>query len=794
MPEDLPPARRVSRLGETTLAKPVWRWVVGVLVMAAATLAAYLPALQAGYVWDDDVLLTQNPCMEGLAGLKKIWLTLEQPDYLPLTWTSLWLGWQAWGDNPAGHHLVNVLMHVVTAGLLWRVLRRLAAPGAYLAAMVFALHPVNVASVAWVAERKNLVAMTFFLLTVLAYLRYDRGGRWGHLAGAVALYACALLGKASVVMTPLALLGLTWYRRGRLTRYDLLKAAPFAALSLAAAGLTVYTQYHNVIHTEVVFGPGQTLPWRLVGAGWSVWFYLYKALLPVKLAMVYPRWDVDLANIAHYVPLLGVVGALAALGWYRDRRHVRPAALAMGYFVVMLAPVMGFFRMFYMRFALAADHWQHLSIIGLIALGVGAAWWAAQRLGPAARIVGVLLAVAVLATLGTLTWDQSSKYKDRETLWRDNIAKYPKVWQAWFGLGEALARNYDRTGDPRAWEESCRSYRQAVALKPDFHMAHNNLGNLLAGQGRFAEALDAYTRALKGKPDSAVISDNRAGMLWELGRPSEAIGAAELALRWQPDYTPARLSLAEFHVRLGRTREAMRQLREGIRLDPHSDDLHMRLGALLMQDKRTDEAVVEFRAALAVNPHHVGALQNLAVIAAQKGDLPEALKFCDRALSEAPRDVSLLFNRGCVLQKLHRAAEAARDYERAIGMDPNRQEILKPLAWMRAAHPDPALRNGREAMELATRLNELTNYSLADALDVLAAAQAEAGDFEQARQTNRKAAAIAQRVGLAGFAAELAGRDRFYAAGQPLRQELTSDPAAPLSADSQPATQTAPPG
>jgi len=792
------PAPAIKSMADKYLALPprwktVIRWSAGILVIAAVTLVAYIPALRADFIWDDDWLVTNNPRMHGLDGLRTLWLTLEMPDYLPLTWSSLWLQMQVSGDAWA-FHLGNVVLHVAAAAMIWLVLRRLAVPGAWLAGLVFAIHPVNVASVAWVVERKNTLSMVFFLLTVLAYLRYDRCGRWGWWAASLGLFAAALLSKASVVMAPLALLGLIWYRRGRLTRWDLLKVAPLAALSLGAAVLTVYTQTHQVIRKEVVFGPDETLFWRLAGAGWSVWFYIYKALLPVKLAMIYPRWKIDPVNIVHYVPLLGVVGALAALGWYRHRRYVRPAALAMGYFVVMLVPVMGFFQMFYMRFALAADHWQHLSIIGVIALVVGAAWRAVDRLGARAYMPGALLAGLIVAALGVQTWRQCRVYKDQETLWRDNIAKYDGVWMAWFSLGNALQHKNDQTGDPKAMEEAFRCYQKAVDLKKDFHMARSNLGNLLATQGRFPEALMVYTEAMAYKPDEARIHNNRGTMLWQLGRPTEAMHAVELALTYQPDYTPARLNMAEFLGRMGQLDRAIEQLREGIKLDRYDVDLRVKLGAMLMQTRRMDEAIAELSKAIEMKPQHLRAMQNLGVALSEKGRPEEALKIYDRALAVAPSDAPLILNRGYVLQKLRRPAEAAMAYEKALRLNPQMLEALKSLAWLRATHPDPAVRNGRQALELALKLNELTGYSLPDALDVLAAAQAEVGDFAEARKLNQKAVAAANRVNLPQFAGEIAGRDRFYAASQPFRQEIIPDPTATRSAASQPAVPIAPQG
>ena len=771
-------------------------WALGLGVIAVATLIAYWPAVRAGFIWDDDWLLTQNPRMLSWYGLGRFWWSMEQPDYLPITWTSFWVGCKLWGNAPLGHHLTNVVLHIGCAGLLWLFLRRLAVPGAWAAALLFALHPVNVASTAWVAERKNQLVMVFFLLTLLTYLRHLRGGSWRWLAGSVALYLAALLSKSSVVMAPLVVLGLTWFVRGALTRRDWLKAIPFAVLSAGAAAMTVYTQTVRVIQTETVFAPDESIFWRLAGWGVSVWFYLSKVFWPAKLAMIYPRWKIDPVIITEYLPLLAVIAMLAGLAWYRNRRYVRPAFAAMGYYVLMLVPVMGVFRMFYMRFALAADHWQHLSIAAPIALVVGAMWWGASRLGTHARAAAAVLTVVVAAALGTATYRQCTTYQDQTTLWRDNLRKYDQAWMAWFSLGNALSDQYEasKNPNPRALEEAMRCYQRSVELKPDFTMARNNLGNLLAKQGKFEQALMLYTQAMAFRRGEARVLNNRGAMLWRLGRYSEAMHAVQMSLDAQPDYGQARMNMSEFLAAVGRPDEGMEVLREGIRLDRYNVDFRVKLGAMFARAGRTDEGISELRTVIQEYPEHPVALENLGMILAEKGRYTEAIELYDRAV-EAPKPrPELLLGRGWALQHLDRPAEAALSYEQALEVDPNMLGALKALAWMRATHPQAAIRNGQQAMELATRLNELTQYSLGDALGVLAAAQAELGNFEQACQINQRAIDAARRSNIPTLAGELEQFNARYAASQPARQETLTEPPAFGSGGTRPSTAPALPG
>jgi hypothetical protein len=255
--------------------------------LVAITFLAYLPAMRGGFIWNDDTFLTRNPLIKTPDGLRRLWFTTDPPDYFPLTSTSLWLEWRLWGMNPAGYHVVNVLLHAVSAVLLWRVLKRLNAPGAWLAGLIFAVHPVNVESVAWITERKNTLAMVLYMASLLAYLKFDEDGAPRTYALALGLFLLALLAKTSVIMLPAVLLLCAWWRRGGIERKDILRAIPFAALSGALALVTVWYQYHRAIAAEVVRTDGFLA--RTAGAGWAAWFYLYKALLPAKLCFVYPR-------------------------------------------------------------------------------------------------------------------------------------------------------------------------------------------------------------------------------------------------------------------------------------------------------------------------------------------------------------------------------------------------------------------------------------------------------------------------------------------------------------------------
>jgi hypothetical protein len=318
---------------------PALRAVAAWTLLALLTVAAYLPVLQGGFIWDDDAFVTNNPLIQQADGLYRFWFTTQATDYFPLTSSMLWVEWRLWAGRPFCFHLVNLLLHAVSAVLWWHVLVRLKLPGSWLAAAIFALHPVNVESVAWITERKNTLAMVFFALTLLAYVRFEDTGRRRWYGIALGAFLLSLLAKAAAVPLPVALLGLAWWRRGRPNWRDIQRSLPFFAVSLLLGLVTIWFQYHRAIVTEVV--RDDSLPARLAGAGWAIWFYLYKALFPFNLGFVYPRWVIDPGLFLSWLPPGLWLAVLAAFWHYRRNDLARAGLFAFGFYGLMLLPVLG---------------------------------------------------------------------------------------------------------------------------------------------------------------------------------------------------------------------------------------------------------------------------------------------------------------------------------------------------------------------------------------------------------------------------------------------------------------------
>ncbi len=628
------------------------------VVLVVAAVLAYLPALRAGFVFDDWILLVHHPLIQASDGLRRIWATAEAPDYYPVTWTSWWLQWRLWGNDPFGYHAVNLALHAVNVVLLVRVLRRLEAPGAWWVGLLFAVHPVNVSAVAWISSHKTLLCMAFFLASVLAWLRFVGEGarRWWWYAASIGLFALSLLAKPGAVMWSVVMLGLAWLEETRSIasgdgwrprRSVALHCLPFLVLSAAIAPVTVWFQGVRVLAGESAEVGGFLT--RLALAGQAVWFYVWKALAPVGLCAIYPKWPIDTGNPLVYVPGVAVVAVFAWCAWCgwrgrkarggvatagRDKnvapttmigdagrdREVAPTRggrtadgglgsgrptgegcravlMGFGYYVVMMFPVLGFFDQGFYRYTWVADHWQYLALPGLIALGVERASSLSahgERRQPRWSPHNVLGA-AVVVVLAVLTWRQAALYHDDERLWRDTIAKNPAAWLAHYNLGIVLAQQ-------GKFDEAIASYEQALRYKPDDVETLDNLGAALNAQGRLAEAVTRWRQAVRYRPTDAAAHNNLGIAYARQGDLDRARREFKLALMIEPNDFESHANLGSVYLSLGRFAEAAEQFQAALRIRPDVMSLHLSLGVALTQLGWKDEALAELRMVLQVEP------------------------------------------------------------------------------------------------------------------------------------------------------------------------------------------------
>ena len=616
-------ASQTTAPGGGSIERMLTRPLLAASFLIAVTVLAYLPVIRGGgFIWDDDAYVTANPLLRSASGLRDIWTKVGPrqggtPQYYPLVFSVFWAQKHFWQDRPLGYHLLNVLLHALSAVLVWRILRRLRVPGALLAAAIFALHPVHVESVAWVTELKNVQSCLFYLLALLCYLRFlgrselelgpaveDHRGRWPFFFMAILLFLGALASKTVAATLPATILLILWWKTGRVRWQDILLTAPMLALGVGLGLLTAYLEAHVVGAQGRVWTLAPVE--RCLVAGRALWFYAGKLIWPSGLTFIYPRWEVSQAVWWQYLFPLAALAVMAAL-WSACKRIGRGPLAAVLFFAGTLFPALGFLNVYPMRFSYVADHFQYPASLGLIALFAAAAVQACRRGGAGPWKLALPEAGMLLLTLGVLTWRQGGVYKDAEQVWIDTIAKNPACGMAHSNLGLILE------GEGKA-AEAVVHYQETLRLQPDSEQARNNLCHALMGQGRMAEAAAHCQEALRLQPDSAPAHNSWGSVLAKQGKAAEAVAQYREALRLQPDYAEACFNLGTVLDREGRLGEAVVQYREALRLKPDAADVHDNLGVALAKQGELQAAQHEWQEALSINPGDESARRNLDIL------------------------------------------------------------------------------------------------------------------------------------------------------------------------------------
>jgi len=631
------------------------------LIPAAAIVAlamvAYLgPLAQAGFVWDDDMYVVNNPTLRTLGGLRDIWLEPRSlPQYYPLVHTTFWVEYRLWGLDPRGYHLVNLLLHTGSALFLWTLLRRLAVPGAWLAAAVFAVHPVHVESVAWITERKNVLSTVLYLASALSLLSFfgigERPRSWGRYALGCALFLGALWSKTVTASLPAALLLVLWWKKPRLGVRDVLPLLPLFVLGAGFGLTTAWLEKHHVGAQGDAWDLGFVE--RCLIAGRALWFYAAKLVWPHNLTFIYPRWTIDARQALPYFFPAGAAAVLLALWLRRDRLGKGPLVGAL-FFAGTLVPALGFFNVFPMRYSFVADHFQYLASVGVIATLAAAV----AELFRGRPLAGRAAAALVLALLAFLTSRQARVYRDLETLWRDTLAKNPRAWMAHTNLGMILVRRGDV-------EEGIAHYRTSIEIEPTLLEPRLNLGEVLQRQGRYEEAIP-------------IIAE---------------------AVRLHPENPFARYNLGTALAKRGQYAEAVTQLREAVARRPGLVEAQFNLGTALLNLGRLDEASAHFQAALRARPDHAGAHLNLARVLELQGDAARART--ERVAGLRLRAFALASQED---PGARNGPEAVRLAEQAVSLaGPGDALALDALAaaFAETGRFDDAVRAAREAVEAA---------------------------------------------------------------------------------------------
>jgi protein O-mannosyl-transferase len=593
----------------------------------AAVLVAYWPTLQGSLIWDDDAHVTK-PALRSLHGLWRIWFEVgATQQYYPVLHSAFWIEHLLWGDATLGYHLTNLFFHATAACLFALALRRLwkREDAAWLAAFLFALHPVGVETVAWISEQKNTLSAVFYLLSALAYLRFDRERGKGTYVLALGLFVLAVLSKSVTVTLPAALLVVIWWQRGTLSwKRDIVPLLPWFTIGATAGLFTAWVERKYIGAEGAVFT--LSLPQRCLLAGRVAWFYLGKLVWPADLIFVYPHWAVDAAALSQWLFSLAALAVIVALAWL-SRRTRGPLAGAL-FFLGTLFPALGFFNVYPFRFSYVADHFQYLASLGIIALA--AAGWAKyshvipsearnppvvaneipryarndQTGGPASWLPAAA-ALAVLCLLGGLTWRQSGLYRDPVTLYRATLDRNPGAWLAHNNLGVILA-------DAHRLPEAAEQFQETLRLEPGYADAERNYGLTLAREGRWADAIPHYEQALRLQPDFVDAHDDFGNTLLWLNRPAEAVSQFEQSIAQSPDDFEAQCNLGLALVRTNRLAEATPHFEAAVRLEPDNAGARNYLAHAFRQAGRLPEAIAQYEELVRLRPDDPKAQSQLA--------------------------------------------------------------------------------------------------------------------------------------------------------------------------------------
>lgn len=629
------------------------------LFFAIITFAVYLPVLPGNLLMDDLKLIEwDNPIVSGKLSALSIWF---QSDF-PLSTIAFWLERLAWAKNPGWYHFTNIVLHATSAFLLWRLLLRLRIPGALLAALLFAVHPVCVTSVGRIAELKNTLSLPFFLISIWAFIGYEDSSLYrsdslrSNRSSVPALYytisfvffVLALFSKTSTIMLPMALLAAGLWRRGRLNFRDFLHTAPHFFLSLSFGLMSAWFQKYQALAGQTL--PSQSFVEKLIIAARAFWFYISKALVPTNLNLVYPRWTSDIHAFTSYIPLVLILFvAVVCLGF--RTAWTRPLWLALACFGMLLFPALGFFDAQYLTMWQVSDHLQYLPLIVPLALAAGLV--ASVR----NKIVFIILAIVLISGFSLLTHQRASVFSTEQSLLRDTLAKNPAAWAAHNDLGCLLAREEN-------YGQAALHFTASLATNPQNADAHVNLGQLLSMQGKNDEAESHFTSALKIKPSHPDAHLRYAAMLARRGRERQALLHYRSSLAANPA-VQTRMDYSALLYRTGDNQKAATQLFQALKIQPDHPEALNNLAWILStcpdQTVRDGKKAVELagKACELTGFQKAGMIGTLAAANAEAGNFPQAIANAEKAIEVAGISGNLQFaDMNRQLLRLYRAGRA----------------------------------------------------------------------------------------------------------------------------------------
>jgi tetratricopeptide (TPR) repeat protein len=609
----------------------VWRTSLLAVALALIVAASFLPALDNGFVdWDDHGNFLNNHSYRGLgmAQMRWAWSTFWLGAYQPLAWLLFGAQYLCWGLNPRGYHLTSILLHAANAAVLYALTvallgrcRREPLPespwtysaSAWLATVLFMVHPLRVEAVAWTSCQPYLPCAFFSMLAVLVYLRSLRAGsspRRGWLAGSFVLFVAALLSKAVSVSLPIVLLILDFYplRRfggrsegwvGPQARRACWEKAPFFIFSIVFMGLAIAAKPQSRVWIK-----DDQPSARVAQACYGAWFYIINSALPLNLVAFYPAP----AAINWLAPrfLLSIVGVVATTLALILLRRRWPGILAVWLsYLAILAPNSGLIRI---SDQIAADRYSYMAMLGPVvvaAAALGRVWSRSVR-SPTRVVAFVALFAMALSGLIRATWVQCRTWRDSETLWTYAIEHGPADnWVAHYNLGLVLSRH-------GSFKEAEAQFTHSLRIAPGRAETRNNLGVVLYNQGNLEGAALNYAEALRLNPGLADAHNNLGVLLYNQGRLADAAAHYAEALRLNPRDAHALNNLGVVLFEQGQLQEALTHYRAALRLDPGYGDAHNGLGEALCREGKLADALAHFGAAERLNPSDGEAYKNRA--------------------------------------------------------------------------------------------------------------------------------------------------------------------------------------
>jgi tetratricopeptide (TPR) repeat protein len=605
-----------------------WRdWLPKALLLIVVTLWVFSPAYHGEWLWDDAVYVQKNEIIHDPLGFLKVWSNVDgQGDYYPLTQFVWWIEWQHLSKGTLGYHLTNVAFHLTGAFLLWILLARIGLRTAWVGALIFAVHPVMVESVAWISELKNTLSLPLLLLSMICWLEWKNGAPSRFYRWSLLCYVLSLLAKIAGLMLPLVLLGHAWAVRGKVERKDFKDIAPFFAVMVVFVCITFVP--HRAPNSPSDMQPVWSLAGALASVGWGAAFMLGKCLWPVDLLPVYGGFGLGPRSLLDVLPWLGF-GGLFLLLWRIRAAWSRCLLLGLGFFYLNLAPVLGFTFLHYTLMNWSTEHLLYLSIIGLIAVAVAGLDFLELNLSGIVRSAERGLLVVVLALMAWKSHAYSKCYLSGETLWAPVVVREPTSSLVQQNYGTALI-------DHKKYMEAVPYVKSAVELNPSDDMALIQLGQI-ALQDRDMTGAEAYYRqAMAIAPKTAGPYINLGSLMFQLGRNTESIDFYKKALAIKSDSAEVQYDLGDVLLQSGDLPGAIEHLSKSEELDPKLAMTHENLGVALARVGRSADAIAEFQFVEQLEPEKAAVHNNLGLALARAGHIPEAIKEFQQTLQLDP--------------------------------------------------------------------------------------------------------------------------------------------------------------